>query len=187
MRVMTTKITRNKAWNKKGTLQRGDVALIAVFLAFILITGLLERLIPLDFIVPGARLGLSNIVILVSLYIFKRYISVILVVLKCLLLSFIAGGPSSLFYSLGGSLLALLVMAALIYFLGEKISPVGVSVAGAAAHSTGQVAVSCIILQNAALFLYLPLLGIISIISGFVVGIIAQGALPSIRKAVRSR
>ncbi|MDR0424799.1 MAG: Gx transporter family protein [Clostridiales Family XIII bacterium] len=165
----------------KSAIKRGEVALTGVFLAFILAVGVLERLIPLDFIVPGARLGFSNVVVLVSIYIFRFRISLILVLLKCLLMSMLTGGPSSLIYSLSGSLLSFAVMYLLAKALGERISPIGVSVAGAAAHSTGQIIASCVVLENIGMFAYLPVLLVLSVISGVLVGFIVKNTVPRLR------
>jgi heptaprenyl diphosphate synthase len=177
---------KNQSTNGHGEWNgRGDVALCGVFLAVILVVGLLERMIPLDFIVPGARLGLSNIIILIVLYLFSFRTTLVIVILKCLLLAAISGGPSALIYSLTGSLLALMIMFALTRVFGDRAGIVGVSVAGAAAHSTGQVAAACIVLETIGLFAYLPWLLIVSLVSGIAVGLIAKQTLPRI-KAFRS-
>ncbi|MDR1135609.1 MAG: Gx transporter family protein [Clostridiales Family XIII bacterium] len=165
----------------KSIIKREEVALTGIFLAFILAVGVLERMIPLDFIVPGARLGFSNVVVLVSIYIFRFRISLILVLLKCLLTSALAGGPSSLIYSLSGSLLSFVVMYILVKALDERISPIGVSVAGAAAHSTGQIIASCLVLESIGMFAYLPVLLVLSVISGVLVGFIVKNTVPRLR------
>ncbi|MDR2487421.1 MAG: Gx transporter family protein, partial [Clostridiales Family XIII bacterium] len=163
-----------------GRVRAADVALTGVFLAVILAVGLLERMVPLDFLVPGARLGLSNIVILLSLCLFPLRVTLALAVLKCLLLSALVGGPSSFLYSLGGTMLALVVMGLLLWLPGRRVGLVGVSVAGAAAHSVGQVAVSAVILENAGMFAYLPFLLAVSLASGFCVGVLARLTLPRV-------
>jgi heptaprenyl diphosphate synthase len=161
--------------------KRNDVALIGVFLAFVLAVGLLERAVPLDFLVPGARLGLSNAVILAAVYLFRFRAVLILVILKCLLLSVLAGGPSSFIYSLGGSLLSFVAMWVLARAFAERISPIGVSAAGAVFHSAGQVLVACIVLENIGIIAYLPPLMLISLVSGVLVGVIVKHSLPGLR------
>jgi heptaprenyl diphosphate synthase len=157
------------------------VALIGVFLAVILAAGLLERAVPLDFLVPGARLGLSNVVVLTAVYMFRFRVVFILVVLKCALMSMLAGGPSSFIYSLSGSLLSFVAMWLLVRAFSDKISPIGVSAAGAAFHSAGQVLAACLVLENMGMFAYLPPLLIISLISGVLVGVIVKRVLPILR------
>jgi heptaprenyl diphosphate synthase len=160
---------------------RGDVALVGVFLAFILAVGLLERAVPLDFLIPGARLGLSNVVILAAVYLFRFRVALLLVVLKCVLLSALAGGPSSFIYGAAGSLLSFVVMWFLVKAFPGRTGPVGVSAAGAACHSAGQTLMACLVLENMGLLAYLPPLLVISLISGVLVGVIVKCALPRLR------
>jgi heptaprenyl diphosphate synthase len=167
--------------SERGRVKRNDVALIGVFLAFILAVGLIERLVPLDFLVPGARLGLSNVVVLTAVYMFRFRVVLMLVIMKCVLLSLLAGGPSSLIYSLSGSLLSLAVMWILVRVFSEKLSPIGVSAAGAACHSAGQVLAACLVLENMGMLSYLPPLLIVSLTSGVLVGVIVKQALPRLR------
>jgi heptaprenyl diphosphate synthase len=164
-----------------GAGRRYEVALIGIFLAFILVMGLLERMVPLDFLVPGARLGLSNVVVLTAVYLFRFRVALLLVILKCALLSMLAGGPSSFIYSISGSLLSLVAMWLLVRIFSERISPVGVSAAGAACHSAGQVLAACFVLENMGMLAYLPPLLLISLISGVFVGVIVQRVVPRLR------
>lgn len=162
-----------------------DVATCGIFLAVILVIGLIERMIPLDFLIPGARLGLSNIVILLSLYLFPLWMTVVIVVLKCVLLSALSGGLSAFIYSISGSLLALVIMLLLVEITKkheEGYGIIGISVAGAAAHSTGQVAIAAVILETFGIFAYLPWLLIISVISGIAVGVAAKQLLPPLNR-----
>ncbi|MDR1571463.1 MAG: Gx transporter family protein [Clostridiales Family XIII bacterium] len=174
---------RKPAAPKGGAAKWGDVAMAGLFLAFILVTGLMERALPLDMIVPGARLGLSNVAILAAVYLFRFRTALALTLMKCLLLSMLAGGPSYLLYSLGGSLPAVAAMWALARALGDRVSPVGVSVAGAACHSVGQTLTACAALENMWMLAYLPPLLLVSAASGAVVGLIAKQALPRLRAA----
>ncbi|MDR2089630.1 MAG: Gx transporter family protein [Clostridiales Family XIII bacterium] len=166
--------------------KRGEVALIGVFLAFILAVGLLERMVPLDFLVPGARLGLSNVVVLTSVYLFRFRVTLLLVILKCALLSMLAGGPASLIYSVSGSLLSLAAMQLLVRCLPGRIGPIGVSAAGAACHSAGQVLAACFVLENMGMLAYLPPLLLISLVSGVLVGVIVQQTVPRLRALERA-
>jgi heptaprenyl diphosphate synthase len=166
--------------------RRGEVAPVGVFLAFILAVGLLERMVPLDFLVPGARLGLSNVVVLTAVYLFRFRVTLLLVILKCTLLSLLAGGPSSFLYSIGGSLLSLAAMQLLVRGFSERIGPIGVSAAGAACHSAGQVLVACLVLENIGILAYLPPLLLISLVSGVLVGVIVQQAVPRLRALERA-
>jgi heptaprenyl diphosphate synthase len=153
------------------------IALLGIFLAIILAVGVFERSIPLDFAVPGVRLGLSNVVILLAIYLFRFRYVLILVVLKCVLLAALTGGISSFLYSMCGSLFSFLVMWLLATLLKDKISPIGVSVAGAVCHIAGQLLVASLIIENMQIFIFMPPLVLMSAASGVLVGILVKLSL----------
>lgn len=180
---------KNRQKNCEGRKNRRkalDVALIGIFLALVLMIGLLERMIPLDFAIPGVRLGLSNVVILLSLYCFRFRIVACIVLLKCVLLAALAGGASAFLYSICGSLLSFLAMWLLIKSLGERIGPVGVSVVGAVCHIAGQLLVASMILEDAGIFIFMPVLAIAACISGVLVGLLVKYTLPAVVRFRRS-
>jgi len=158
----------------------GEVALLGIFVAYALVISLIERTIPLSFSIPGIRLGLANVVVLMAMYLFPLPRAFLLMVVKCLMAAMFAGSPTALFYALGGSLLSFAVMAALILLLREHISPVGVSVAGAAFHNIGQVLVACLVLKSWVVLLYLPALLLIGIVTGALIGILVLRVRPSL-------
>jgi len=140
--------------------------------------GFIERMIPLSFSIPGMRLGLPNVAVLLALYLFPSSWALILTVLKCLLTAIFAGNLSALLYSLGGSLLSFVVMLALIRIFREHISPLGVSVAGAVFHNIGQVLVACLLFGSWTVLLFLPLLLIVGVGTGAAVGILVLRLRP---------
>jgi len=99
-------------------------------------------------------------------------------VLKCLLTAIFVGNPSTLLYSLSGSLLSLAVMLALIRIFRENIRPLGVSVAGAVFHNIGQVLVACLLIRSLVVLLYLPMLLLVGIGTGAAVGILVLRLRP---------
>jgi len=83
---------------------------LAILTALALVVSLFESVIPLPFIAPGAKLGLSNIVILVTLVVFGFREGFIVGVLKSITLMFVSGSVSSMFYSLSGAIGSIIVM-----------------------------------------------------------------------------
>ena len=162
----------------KHRIKSKEIALTGIFLAFALIMSLIERMIPLSFGIPGIRLGLTNVAILLALYLFPLSGAFLLVVLKCLMAAMFAGSPAALLYSLGGSLLSFVVMAVLIRRDSRHISPVGVSVAGAAFHNIGQIIVACLVLQSRAVLVYLPVLLLTGIATGALIGVLVLKLRP---------
>ncbi|MEG2353052.1 MAG: Gx transporter family protein [Clostridium sp.] len=155
---------------------------IALLIAQALVLYVVESMIPLPFIAPGAKLGLSNIITVVSICILGFKDSSKIVVLKILLSTFFAGSLSSLLYSLSGGVLSLIAMT-LMYKIGEdKISIIGVSIIGAIFHNIGQIIVSIFIISNVKIALYLPILLLLSLGTGIFNGITANYLLKHLKR-----
>ena len=157
------------------------ITVFAIFLGYVLIAGLIERMIPLDFVAPGIKLGLSNVIVLILIYFYKFPKLLLFVLLKCVLTALVVGSFVSFIYSVCGSLLSFIVMWALVKSCGEKISPIGVSIAGAVFHNIGQILTAAIVIGSVNMFLYLPILLIAGIIMGCAVGVAVKCALPYTR------
>jgi len=169
-------------------IRTGEIALLGVFLAYTLVISMVERMIPpVGAGIPGIRLGLANVVVLLALYLFPLPRALLLTVLKCILAAMLAGGPAALLYSLGGSLLSFFVMTALIRLLRDNISPVGVSVAGAAFHNIGQILVACLLFRSLTVLLYLPVLLMIGIGTGTLTGVLALRLRPFLAAYLEKR
>ena len=158
-------------WSKKSHLFR--LTLISLLIAQSLALFLLEGLIPLPFLAPGAKLGLANIVTVIALYILPSTTDVILIIsLRTILATFFGGGPSILLYSLAGGLCSLMIMK--LIKNRACFSLIGVSCAGGLAHNLAQLVVASIIVNNWNLFYYLTILGPCGLITGFFIGILGR-------------
>ena len=147
---------------------------LGLMVGYSLILYILETYIPNPFIAffPGAKLGLTNIITLVSLLIFGFKETFIIVTVRVILSSIFAGPMSYLLFSIGGAYLSLIVM-----FLVNKIkgfSVIGVSIAGAIAHNMGQLLVASILVENFLMITYLPFMLATSLVTGLFVGILSQ-------------
>ena len=147
---------------------------LGLMVGYSLILYILETYIPNPFIVffPGAKLGLTNIITLVSLLIFGFKETFIIVTVRVILSSIFAGPMSYLLFSIGGAYLSLIVM-----FLVNKIkgfSVIGVSIAGAIAHNIGQLLVASILVENFLMITYLHFMLATSLVTGLFVGIVSQ-------------
>lgn len=146
-----------------------------VFLSILVSTSLIlyiiEGMLPVPFIAPGAKLGLANIITVTSLYLFGFIDTLIVLIVRILLATFFASSPSTFFYSLGGGLLSLVVMH-LVKNIGKNhVSEVGVSVSGGVFHNIWQMLVASAIVQNINIMIYLPVLMIAGIGTGIFVGL----------------
>ncbi|MDY6065375.1 MAG: Gx transporter family protein [Finegoldia sp.] len=144
---------------------------LPILTAFALVVSLFESVIPIPVPIPGAKLGLSNMVILTCLVVFGLKDSLIISIFKSILLMFMTGSVTSFFYSFAGALTSALVMYLAYRYLSKYLSLIGVSLLGAFSHNLSQVSVAAIMLTNARIFSYLPVLTIMSIFTGFFVGL----------------
>ena len=125
--------------------------------------------------IPGIKLGLANIVILITLYELGIKEAILVNALRVVLVSLITGTLLSYGFlmSLTGAILSLGVMI-LFHTLIKKFSIIGVSVLGALFHIIGQIIVAMIFLESIYVLYYLPLIAVTSIITGVLVGLGSQ-------------
>jgi len=134
-----------------------------------LILSIIEGMIPLPYIAPGAKLGLSNIITLTVIVVFGFKDALLVVILRCILLMLVATNPITFIYSIASGIMSTIVMyVGLKYF--KKLSFIGISVLGAMTHNATQVTVAAILFGTFNLYYYLPVLSLVSIFTGCFVG-----------------
>lgn len=160
------------------------LALNSILISLAVVLSYIERFIPLDLIipVPGIKLGLANIVTMFALFFMGLTSAVAVTVLRCILASFLFGGMSSLLYSLAGAFMALMVMTVLKTGYNKVFSILGISMGGATAHNTGQILVASLMMRNAAIFAYLPVLLMTGLVTGLLTAIIAVNLFSIVEK-----
>lgn len=145
------------------------VATLGILVALSLITFILENLLPPIFL-PGAKIGLSNIFTLLTLFMFGPIDAIILIVVRTTLGSLIVGNLISLVYSLSAGVISLFIAIILVRFVYPKISIVSISVTSAIIHNIVQTLVFCLMVENTYMISYLPYLALFGIASGLIVG-----------------
>ena len=150
------------------------MALLGVLTAAAIVIAILESFIP-SVGIPGVKLGLANIVILIILYELGIWEAAVVNLLRVLVVSLVRGTFLSMGFlmSLTGCVLSLGIMI-LFYLLIKKFSIIGVSVIGSLFHVLGQILIAMIFLGSAYISLYLPVIAISAIITGVFVGIVAK-------------
>ena len=159
-------------------LQR--ITRIALLTALSLILFILEGFLPLPLPVPGAKLGLAAIVTLIALYTMSTRDAALMLTLRIVLASAFGGGLAPMLYSLAGGAASFAAMALLKRY--TPLSIVGISAAGGFLHNMAQLLVAAAVLETTALFVYAPVLGIIGILTGILIGIAAQSILQKISR-----
>ena len=154
-------------------------AYFGVFTALALIFSYVETLIPIHIGIPGVKLGLANLIVVIALYRMGVREAYVLSVVRVILAGFLFGNLFAVLYSLAGGLLSLTVMV----FLKktEKFSVLGVSMAGAVFHNIGQLIMAAIVLESLSITYYLPVLMISGIVTGLLIGIVANEMLKRVR------
>ena len=150
------------------------MVLISVLTASAIVIAILESFIP-SIGIPGIKLGLANIVILITLYELGIMEAVFIDLIRVVIVAAVRGTLLSMgfFMSLTGAFLSLVVMIVL-YLVVKKFSVIGVSVTGAIAHVIGQILIAMLYLNSTYIVFYLPVIALSAIITGVFVGIIAQ-------------
>lgn len=152
------------------------VAYCAMLTALAMIFGYVEALIPFGFGIPGIKLGIANIVIVLALYMLPAYQVFLIQLARIVLVSFMFGNMSMMIYSLAGGMLSFLVMMLLKKTKGFSIT--GVSIAGGVSHNIGQLAVAVLAVQNVKIVFYFPVLMAAGLLTGGLIGLLAYKIKP---------
>lgn len=147
------------------------ITIAALMAALALIFSYIEVLIPFNPAIPGIKLGIANLVILIALYYLGAKYALIVNLVRVLVAGLLFNGLFGAAYSLAGALVSFLVMVLL--KKTNIFSVTGVSMAGGVAHNFGQILVAAFLVSNMKIFVYFPVLIISGVVSGAVIGIIA--------------
>ena len=135
-------------------MRAGKIAAAGVLAALSLILGWVDSMIPLSSAVPGLKLGLANLAVVIALYRLGIWHAAAVSAVKVLLSALLFGSVSGLIYSAAGAAFSLLVMIMLRRL--PVLSPVGVSAAGGAAHIAAQFAAAALLTSTPALLRLMP-------------------------------
>lgn len=147
------------------------ITISALMAALALIFSYIEVIIPFNPGIPGIKLGIANLVIIVALYYLGAKYAFTVNLIRVLIAGFLFTGFFGAAYSLAGALLSFAVM---IFLKRTKLfSVVGISMAGGVAHNLGQLLVAAFLIANTKIFLYFPVLIFSGMISGTAIGVLS--------------
>lgn len=161
---------------------KNKAAYMGLLLAFALILSYVEVLLPLQVGIPGVKLGLANLAVMLCMYLFTVKEAMLLSVVKAVLSGLLFGNLYMIFYSLAGAILSCLVMAVMVHTRRFHV-PV-VSAMGGVMHNVGQLIVAYITVQTYGILYYVPILLISGLITGLLIGVIVSLILPYIKKVI---
>ena len=164
-----------------------SVARLGLFAAVTLVLGYLESTIALPVSIPGVKIGLANVAVLIALYLMGPRWAAAIMGLKVCVISLFVGAPSMMLYSLAGSVLAYLAM--LVCWKTDALGIVAASVAAALMHNAGQLLMAFALMQTPAIFINAPVMAAAACIMGALTGSVALGVIEALgtAKAARGR
>ncbi len=159
---------------------KSRVAYFGVFTALALIFSYVETLIPINFGIPGVKLGLANLITLIALYKISVKDAYLISVVRVVLSGFIFGNLFAILYSLAGGLLSLTIMTW--FKKTDKFSVYGVSMAGGVFHNVGQLIMAMLVVESVTITGYLPVLLVSGLLTGLIIGVVSGETLKRIEK-----
>ena len=148
-----------------------QITTMGMLVALAMVLGFVETLIPINFGVPGMKLGLANIVVVIALFLFDIKTAVVVSILRIILIAMTFGNMSMMFYSIAGASLSLLSMIAISKI--KSFSLISVSIVGGIMHNVGQIICAAFVVRTNGVCTYLPVLMIAGLVSGALIGIVA--------------
>ena len=155
------------------------IAFYGIFGALAIIIAYIERLFPPPIPLPGIKLGLANVIVIMMLYAYNTRAAFSVAVLRIVIVGLLFGNPFSIAYSLAGGLTSFVAM--LIAKRSNIFGVVGVSVFGGVFHNIAQIAIAAIIVQDIRLFTYSPVMILAGIATGVLIGFTAGFTLVNLK------
>ena len=156
--------------------------IIAMLTSMAIVISIVESFIPM--IIPGVKIGLANVIILIMLYEFKAYEAFLVDLFRIFLVGVLRATllTPTFLMSLAGGMCSFFIMLIITRF--KKISKVFAGILGSLFHVSGQIVMAIILIERVEIIYYLPLIGILSIATGILSGLAASLYL---RKSITNR
>ena len=148
-----------------------QITTMGMLVALAMVLGFVETLVPINLGIPGMKLGLANIVVVIALFLFDIKTAVVVSILRIILIAMTFGNMSMMFYSIAGASLSLLSMIAISKI--KSFSLISISIVGGIMHNVGQIICAAFVVRTNGVFTYLPVLMIAGLVSGALIGIVA--------------
>lgn len=158
--------------NAQRQLNTERITQYGILIALALICSYVESLVPPFFLMPGMKLGLTNVVVLVALYRMGDGAAIGINILRVVLVAFLFGNMTSMIYSLVGGFFSTIIMILLKRF--RIFGMTAVSVTGGIMHNAGQILVAVILLETTQLWWYMAILWISGMVTGALIGILGM-------------
>lgn len=158
------------------------LAYMAVAVSVAMILGYIEVLIPFNFGIPGAKLGLANAAVITVLYALGWKSAICVSFVRIALSAAVFGNAFSFLYSAAGAVLSLTGM--ILLMRTNKFGIVGISTIGGVLHNIGQLIVAMCVTDTAGLAYYAPLLVVAGVVAGVCMGALSAIIIKRLRQSV---
>ena len=162
---------------------KSKTAYLGLLLAFALILSYIEVLIPFSFGIPGVKLGLSNLAVLLALCLLGYRDAFLLTVVKAIFCGFLFGNMTMILYSLSGAVCSFLAMAVMMKSTRSHL--LTISAVGGVMHNAGQLLVAYFVVETYGIFYYVPIVILAGLIAGILIGTIVTLVMPFIRNVIK--
>ena len=146
------------------------LTLLALLAAIALTIFMIEAQIPSPVPIPGVKLGLANIVTVFTVFVLGPKEGAAVLAVRVFLGAVFAGNFSTILYSAAGGVCATIALRKIL--TKKQLWVAGCL--GAVAHSVGQMAMAIALTGTVSLAVYLPVMIVISILTGLFTGLCAQ-------------
>lgn len=146
------------------------VSVIGLFTAMALLLSCIENLFPFRTGIPGIKLGIANLIIVIAFYFLPSGEVLSISLLRVFFLSVFSGSPFTAVFSFTGAIASFFAMY--ISYRRNSFSPVGISILGGVTHNLAQLLISALLLNTPAFLWYSPVLLLSGIITGLINGLI---------------
>ena len=155
---------------KERKVPQNSIAVYGVSVAVSLVLSYIESVIPINLGIPGAKLGLPNMVTVFLLYIADAAGAAGVSAMRIVLSGAMYGNMFSILYSMSGAALSFLCM--LIAKKSGKFGVLGVSIMGGITHNFGQLICASFI-AGGYVMTYLPVLILAGCVAGTAIGVLS--------------
>lgn len=138
-----------------------------------------ESLFVVSGIIPGIKIGISNIIVLTVIYMYSYREALAISIFKSVFIALLFGNGTSFLYSLAGGVTSAIIMT--VFKNMKGLSSIGVSMIGSFMHITAQFVTAFVLLNSETVFYYYPYMLLIGTVTGFINGFLVKMVLMKLK------
>ena len=146
------------------------VSVIGLFTAMALLLSCIENMLPFRTGIPGIKLGIANLIIVIAFYFLPSGEVLSISLLRVFFLSVFSGSPFTAVVSFTGAIASYFAMY--ISYRRNYLSTDGINIIGGMTNNLAQLLISALLLNTPAFLWYSPVLLLSGIITGLINGLI---------------